>query len=70
MTAIQMKRLLERAGISQRAAAKELGIHERTMRKYGAGAAIPKTVQMAITCLCLHQDREIKDERSTHGSSD
>jgi plasmid maintenance system antidote protein VapI len=55
MTAAQLQKLLDRAGLSQRGAAKALEIHERTMRKYCAGdSPIPKTVELAIICLCSH----------------
>jgi hypothetical protein len=54
MTALQLQRLLDRAGISQRGMAKALEINERTMRKYCSGdAKIPKTVEYA--CLYLIQ---------------
>jgi plasmid maintenance system antidote protein VapI len=49
MTALQLQRLLDRAGLSQRGAAKVLEINERTMRKYCSGdAKIPKTVELAL----------------------
>jgi plasmid maintenance system antidote protein VapI len=49
MTGGQLQKLLDRAGLSQRGAAKALGINERTMRKYVAGdAEIPRTVEYAI----------------------
>jgi plasmid maintenance system antidote protein VapI len=52
MTALQLQRLLDRAGISQRGAAKALEINERTMRKYVAGdAVIPRTVELACKYL-------------------
>jgi plasmid maintenance system antidote protein VapI len=52
MTAGQLQKLLDRAGISQRGAAKALDINERTMRKYVAGdAAIPRTVELAAKYL-------------------
>jgi hypothetical protein len=54
MTAPQLQRLLDRAGLSQRGAAKALDINERTMRKYCAGdSAIPKTVALAVRCQFL-----------------
>ena len=54
MTALQLQRLLDRAGFSQRGAAKALEINERTMRKSCAGdAPIPKTVSLAIRCQFL-----------------
>lgn len=49
MTATQLGELLDRAGLSQRGAAKAIGINERTMRKYIAGQApIPRTVEYAL----------------------
>lgn len=49
MTGLQLQRLLDRAGLSQRGAAKAIGINERTMRKYIAGeSAIPLTVEYAL----------------------
>jgi len=59
MTAGQLQKLLDRAGLSQRGAAKVLGINERTMRKYVAGdAAIPKVVELAVRCLAEHGDNQ------------
>jgi plasmid maintenance system antidote protein VapI len=59
MTALQLQRLLDRAGLSQRGAAKALEINERTMRKYIAGdAKIPKTVELALLYLCSTAQRE------------
>lgn len=52
MTAGQLQRLLDRAGLSQRGAAKELEINERTMRSYVLGERpIPKTVELAVKWL-------------------
>ena len=52
MTALQLQRLLDRAGMSQRGAAKSLDINERTMRKYVSGdAPIPRTVELAAKYL-------------------
>lgn len=49
MTASKLQKLLDRAGLSQRGAAKAIGINERTMRKYVAGEApIPVTVEYAL----------------------
>jgi len=53
MTALQLQRLLDRAGLSQRGAAKSLEINERTMRKYVSGdLPIPRTVEYAIQWVC------------------
>jgi plasmid maintenance system antidote protein VapI len=49
VTPLQLQRLLGRAGLSQRGAARAIGINERTMRKYIAGEAkVPLTVEYAL----------------------
>lgn len=49
MTGAQLQKLLDRAGLSQRGAAKAIEINERTMRKYIAGESeIPRTVEYAL----------------------
>jgi transcriptional regulator with XRE-family HTH domain len=59
MNADQLERILERIGISQRSAARRLGINERTMRKYIAGdAAIPRTVSLALERLRIDREHE------------
>jgi plasmid maintenance system antidote protein VapI len=53
MTALQLQRLLDRCGLSQRAAAKALEINERSMRRYCSGEQpVPKTVELALLYLC------------------
>jgi hypothetical protein len=62
VTAIQLQRLLDRAGLSQRGAAKALEINERTMRKYVSGdSPIPKTVELALLYLYIIP-KEIKTD--------
>lgn len=57
MTAGQIRKLLDRAGLSQRGAAKALEINERTMRKYVSGdSKIPKTVELALLYLAANVD--------------
>lgn len=52
MTALQLQRMLDSAGLSQRGAAKEIGISERQMRRYVAGEApVPKVVEYALRWL-------------------
>jgi hypothetical protein len=52
MTAGQLQRLLDRAGISQRGGAKELDISERQMRRYCAGdAKVPRVIEFAAKYL-------------------
>lgn len=56
MTALQLQKLLDRAGLSQRGAAKALEINERTMRKYCAGdSAVPKVVEYALLHIIASQ---------------
>jgi plasmid maintenance system antidote protein VapI len=52
VTAGQLQRLLDRAGLSQRGAAKALEINERSMRRYCSGEQpVPKTVELALLYL-------------------
>lgn len=52
MTALQLQKLLDRSGMSQRGAAKALEINERSMRRYCSGEQpIPKTVELALLYL-------------------
>lgn len=52
MTGKQLQKALDRAGMSQRGAAKELGISERQMRRYCSGdATVPRVVELALLYL-------------------
>ena len=55
MNGSELKQLLQDGGLSQRGAARLLGVDERTVRRYVAGAAIPVTVQIAVRCLVQHR---------------
>jgi plasmid maintenance system antidote protein VapI len=58
LTGAQLQKLLDRAGMSQRGAARAMGIDERTMRRYVAGdAEIPRVVELAMRCLAEHFQR-------------
>lgn len=49
MTGNQLQKLLDGAGLSQRGAAKLIGISERQMRRYVAGdAKVPLVVEYAV----------------------
>ena len=49
MTARQLQKLLDTAGLSQRGAARAIDISERQMRRYCAGAAeVPRAVEYAL----------------------
>jgi plasmid maintenance system antidote protein VapI len=62
MTAMQLQRLLDRAGLSQRGAAKALEINERTMRKYVSGdSVVPKTVELALRWLESQANPEVSE---------
>lgn len=61
MTPGHLQRMIDRAGLSQRGLARELGINERHMRRYIAGdAVIPKHVAIAIRCICEHEQTKGK----------
>jgi hypothetical protein len=52
MTPNQLQRFLDEAGMSQRGAARELGIGERTMRRYVAGELpVPRPIELALRYL-------------------
>jgi len=69
MTAAQLQKILDRAGLSQRGTAKTLGISERQMRRYCSGeAAIPKLVEVAIKAIMLLR-RVLSDEHFGIGLS-
>lgn len=58
MTALQLKRVLAKAALSQRGAAKLLEINERTMRRYVSGEQpIPRVVEYALLWIS-HQSPE------------
>ena len=44
---------LARAGLTQRGAARALEINERTVRRYAAGATVPRVVWLALERLAL-----------------
>jgi DNA transposition AAA+ family ATPase len=50
--AAKLRKLLDDAGLSQRGAARELGIDERTMRRYCAGELpVPRVVWLALEAI-------------------
>jgi plasmid maintenance system antidote protein VapI len=61
VTALQLQRLLDRSGMSQRGAAKELGISERQMRRYCAGEAkVTRVVELALLYLTSQENRKVE----------
>lgn len=58
MTALQLQRLLDRSGLSQRSAAKALEINERSMRRYCSGEQpVPKTIELALLYLASQGEK-------------
>ncbi len=55
--AMVVRELLAQANLGQRAAARELGINERTMRGYCAGDRVPRVVILALERLVDLQRR-------------
>jgi len=48
----ELQKFLDEIGLSQRRAAFELGIDERTMRRYVSGAtAVPRSIELALASL-------------------
>lgn len=61
MTALQLKKLLARANLSQVGAARALDISDRNMRRYIAGELpVPRVVEYALLYLIETQDKETK----------
>jgi len=61
MTPAELRRVLDRAGLSQRGAARELDLNERTVRKYVAGRIpIPLTVELALKWVLEHRAVEAR----------
>jgi hypothetical protein len=59
MTPKQLQKLLDSAELSQRGAARELDINERTMRKYVAGdSPIPRVIELAVRHLIHEKGRK------------
>ena len=48
---LQFRLALARAGLTQRGAARVLGINERTVRRYAAGEPVPTVVWIALRAL-------------------
>lgn len=53
----KVRQLIERCGLTQRSAARELEINERTMRGYCAGDKVPRIVMLAMERLVDMQRR-------------
>ena len=53
MTPADFRAALARAGLTQRGAARALDINERTVRRYAAGAPVPRVVWLALERLAL-----------------
>jgi hypothetical protein len=61
MTPKQLQKFLDDNGMSQRRAAKEIGIHERTMRLYIAGELpVPRAIEFALRWLASQRKQDGK----------
>ena len=57
MTPDQLSKLLEKNGLSQSEAARQLGIADRTVRRYVSGdLEIPKVVELALETVIKRKD--------------
>lgn len=52
MSGRQLQKMLTRAGLTQREAAKALEIGERSMRRYVAAESVPKVIKLATQAIC------------------
>lgn len=67
MTGGQLQKLLDRAGLSQRGAARAIGISERHMRRYVAGEAdVPLVVEFALRWV-IHKMEERASPLNSEG---
>lgn len=55
MNPTEFRTALLEAGLTQRGAAKLLGINERTVRRYVAGARVPEVVWLALRYVATEQ---------------
>jgi transcriptional regulator with XRE-family HTH domain len=58
----RLRVMLKTAGLSQRAAAREVGINERTMRRYCGGEKVPRVVILTLERL-LHLQRQVEAKK-------
>jgi transcriptional regulator with XRE-family HTH domain len=59
MTAKQLRKLLDNAGLSQSEAARRLGISARNMRRYVAGdSPVPRAIELALRYLIEHETQK------------
>lgn len=57
MTPDQLSKLLEKHGLSQSEAARQLGMADRTLRRYISGELeIPKVVELALETVIRRKD--------------
>jgi DNA transposition AAA+ family ATPase len=57
----ELRRFLEKYELSQSAAARELGLDPRTMRRYIAGdVPVPKVVELALLFLIEDRKKKVK----------
>ena len=57
---LQFRLALARAGLTQRGAARALGINERTVRRYAAGEPVPKLVWIALHALGMEVEKALE----------
>jgi hypothetical protein len=48
MNGKQLQKVLDQHGLSQRGTARELGINERSMRRYVVAKIVPKVIELAV----------------------
>jgi hypothetical protein len=60
VTGKQLQAALDKAGLSQVAAAKAIGTTDRSMRRWVVSKNVPKVVELAVLYVCEHPDKAAK----------
>lgn len=60
---LHFRLVLARAGLTQRGAARVLGINERTVRRYAAGEPVPTVVWLVLNSLATEVEKILASPR-------
>ena len=60
VTGKQLKAAIDKAGISQVAAAEAIGVADRSMRRWIAAKNVPRVVELAVLYVCEHVEKASK----------
>jgi hypothetical protein len=60
VTGKQLQTALDKAGLSQVAAAKAIGVTDRSMRRWVVAKSVPKVVELAVLYVCAQTEKAPK----------